>query len=277
MTALAALTRDDFGDWMRDHGAPVIGTLVVMLIAAWALRTIVPHALRPAVERQMPDRTEAEIRRRVDTLSGVIVNTGNFILLALAALTVLPEFGIDIRPVLAGVSITGIAIGLGAQSLVRDTLNGLFILTENQYARGDIVTIAGVTGTVEDVTLRRTLVRDIDGVVHSVPNGAIVVSSNFTRDYARVRVSVPVAAASDLSTVRRVADEVGAALAEDPEYREQIVAAPRFLRVDGVDMNGMSIQVNGTVRPGAQWEIGGVLRARLLEALRANGVKTPWG
>jgi len=277
MTALAALTRDDFGDWMRDHGAPVIGTLVVMLIAAWALRTIVPHALRPAVERQMPDRTEAEIRRRVDTLSGVIVNTGNFILLALAALTVLPEFGIDIRPVLAGVSITGIAIGLGAQSLVRDTLNGLFILTENQYARGDIVTIAGVTGTVEDVTLRRTLVRDIDGVVHSVPNGAIVVSSNFTRDFARVRVSVPVAAASDLSTVRRVADEVGAALAEDPEYREQIVAAPRFLRVDGVDMNGMSIQVNGTVRPGAQWEIGGVLRARLLEALRANGVKTPWG
>lgn len=277
MTVLAALTRDDFGDWMRDHGAPVIGTLVVTLIAAWALRTIVPHALRPAVERQMPDRTEAEIRRRVDTLSGVIINTGHFILLALAALTILPEFGIDIRPVLAGVSITGIAIGLGAQSLVRDTLNGLFILTENQYARGDVVTIAGVTGTVEDVTLRRTLVRDIDGGVHSVPNGSIVVSSNFTRDYSRVRVSVPVAAASDLSVVRRVADEVGAALAAEPEFREQIVAAPKFLRVDGVDMNGMSIQVNGTVRPGAQWEIGGVLRARLLEALRANGVKTPWG
>lgn len=277
MTPLLDLTRDDFGDWLRDHGAPVIGTIVVLIVGAWALRQLVPRALRPAVERQMPGRSEAEVRRRVDTLSGVIINAGHFVLFALAALTILPEFGFDIRPVLAGVSITGIALGLGAQSLVRDTLNGLFILTENQYARGDYISIAGVSGTVEDVTLRRTVVRDLDGVVHSVPNSAVVVSSNFTRDYSRVRVSVPVAAASDLTLVRRVADEAGAALAADPAYRDRIIDPPKFLRVDGVDMNGMSIQVNGTVLPGAQWEIAGALRGRLLEALRQNGVKTPWG
>ena len=114
----------------------------------------------------------------------------------------MPEFGLDIAPVIAGVGITGIAVGLGAQSLVRDTLNGIFILSENQYARGDVVTIAGVTGTVEDVTLRRTLLRDVDGVVYTVPNSAVIVSANFTRDFAKVRVTVPVTSTSDLAAVR---------------------------------------------------------------------------
>ena len=241
------------------------------------MRYIVPHALRPAVERQMAGRPELEVRRRVDTLSGVIVRTAQAILLTLALFTVLPEFGFDIRALLAGVSITSIAIGFGAQSLVRDTLNGIFILSENQYARGDIVTISGVTGTVEDVTLRRTLLRDVDGVVYSVPNGAVIVSANFTRDFSKVRVTIPVHASSDLSAVRRVADEVGLALAADPGYSDCIIEAPRYLRVDSVDMAGVAVQVNGTVKPGSQWEIAGVLRARLLEAFQREGIKTPWG
>jgi small conductance mechanosensitive channel len=237
----------------------------------------VPHAIGPAVERQMSGRPEVEVRRRVDTLSGVIINTAQVVLIALALFTILPELGVNIAPILAGVGITGIALGLGAQSLVRDALNGLFILSENQYARGDTVTVAGVTGTVEDVTLRRTVVRDIDGVVYSVPNSAVVVSANYTRDYAKVRVSVPVHATSDLSRVRTVADDVGRVLAEEPEYRDIIVTAPHYLRVDSIDMNGVAVQVNGTVKPGKQWEVAGVLRARLLEAFQREGIKTPWG
>jgi len=237
----------------------------------------VPHALRPAVTRQMSGRSETEIDRRIETLSGVIIRTAEVVLFLLALFTILPEFGLDIRPVLAGVGITGIALGLGAQSLVRDTLNGIFILIENQYAKGDVVTIAGVTGTVEDVTLRRTLIRDVDGVIYTVPNSSVTVAANFTRDFAKVRVTVPVAAASDLSEVRRIADEVGQQLAAEAEYRERILAPPQYLRVDSIDANGVGVQVNGTVRPGSQWEIAGVLRARLLEAMRANGIKTPWG
>jgi small conductance mechanosensitive channel len=103
------------------------------------------------------------------------------------------------------------------------------------------------------------------------------VAANFTRDLVKVRVTVPVAPASDFASVRRVADEVGQQLASDPEYRERIVAAPRYLRVDSIDMNGVAVQVNGTVRPGSQWEVAGVLRARLLEAFQANGIRTPWG
>jgi small conductance mechanosensitive channel len=161
---------------------------------------------------------------------------------------------------------------------VKDALNGIFILSENQYAKGDIVTLAGVTGTVEDVSLRRTLLRDIDGVLYTIPNGTVVVAANFTRDFSKVRVAIPVAPTSDLAKVREVADEVGRALAADPEYAAVVLEAPKYLRVDSIDMmGGVSVQVNGTVVPGKQWEVAGVLRARLLEAFQREGVKTPWG
>lgn len=263
--------------WFEDHGTAVIGTLAITVVAAALVRRLVPHALRPAVVRQMAGRPETEVERRVETLSSVIVRTAEIVLLAFAMFTILPEFGFDIRAVLAGVSITGIALGLGAQSLVRDAINGLFILTENQYARGDVVTIAGVTGTVEDVTLRRTLLRDVDGVLYTVPNGSVIVAANFTRDFSKVRVTIPVAAASDYARVRAVADDVGRALADDPEYRDAVLSPPRYLRVDSVDANGVAVQVNGTVAPGRQWEIAGVLRARLIEAFQREGIRTPWG
>lgn len=277
LSIILAFDSDNPRDWLRDHGSVILGAIFLALLATLLVRWLVPHVLRPAVTSQMSGRTQTEVDRRVDTLAGVIVRTAEVVLFLLALFTVLPEFGLDIRPVLAGVGITGIALGLGAQSLVRDTLNGIFIISENQYAKGDVVTIANVTGTVEDVTLRRTLLRDVDGVTYSVPNSSVLVAANFTRDFAKVRVTIPVAPSSNLAEVRRVMDEVGGQLAADPEYKERILAPPRYLRVDSIDMNGVAVQVNGTVRPGSQWEIAGVLRARLLEALQANGIKTPWG
>ena len=274
---LLAFDRDGVKDWFRDHGAAVLGTLALALFAAFLIRRLVPHALRPAVVRQMTGRPPEEVDRRIQTLSGVIVHSSEVVLVGFALFTILPEFGFDIRAVLAGVGITGIALGLGAQTLVRDAINGIFILSENQYARGDVVSIAGVTGTVEDVTLRRTLLRDVDGVLYTVPNGAVNVAANYTRDFSKVRVTIPVAASSDLAKVRAVSDEVGRAMAADPMYSEVILSPPQYLRVDSIDMMGVAIQVNGTVQPGKQWEVAGVLRARLLEAFQREQIKTPWG
>ena len=275
---LLALDRGDVEDWFRDHGTAVVGTLALTLLGAFLARRLAPHALRPAVTRQMAGRPAEEVERRVETLSGVIVHSADVVLAVFALFTILPEFGFDIRAVLAGVSITGIALGLGAQTLVRDAINGLFILSENQYARGDVVTVAGVTGIVEDVTLRRTLLRDFDGVLYTVPNSSVSVSANFARDTPHVRVTIPVAMTSDLSQVRRVADEVGQALADDPQYRDLILAPPCYLRIDSIDMmGGVAVQVNGKVQPGRQWEVAGVLRARLLEAFQREGIRTPWG
>jgi small conductance mechanosensitive channel len=269
---------DRLGDWFADHGTAVLGTLVLAAIAIILIRTLIPRAMRPAIARQMAGRTAAEIDRRTQTLASVIVRTGEVVIIALALFTVLPEFGFDIRAVLAGVSITSIAIGLGAQSLVKDALNGIFILTENQYAVGDVVTIAGVTGTVEDITLRRTVIRDIDGVVHFVPNGAITTASNLTRDYANVRVNVPVSPAADFERVRAVIDATGRALADDPAYRAMITRAPQFIRIENIDaMAGATVQVAGSVVAGTQWQVAGALRERLIEAFRREGIKTPWG
>ena len=277
MFMLLTLEWSDVDEWFREHGYAVISATVVALIACFLVARIVPHLVKPAIMRQMEGRARVEVERRADTVSAVLVKTAQFIFVILALFTILPEFGIDIRAVLAGVGIAAVALGLGAQMLVRDALNGIFILSEDQYAKGDVVTIAGVTGTVEDVTLRRTVLRDIDGVVFSVPNSSVVVAANYTRDYARVRVTVPVAVASDLAKVRRVADDAGRELAADPAYADLIVAAPAYLRVDSIDANGVGVQVNGTVKPGSQWEVAGVLRARLLEAFQREGVKTPWG
>lgn len=271
---MLASAGDRLGDWFDDHGTAVVATIVVTVIATFAVRVMVPALLRPAIARRMSGRAEIEIKRRTQTLSSVIVRTVNLLLVVFAILTILPEFDMDIRPLLAGVSITSIAIGFGAQSLVRDALNGIFILGEDQFGIGDVVTLAGVTGTVEDVTLRRTVLRDVDGVVYSIPNGTITTAANHTRDFAKVRVTVPVAQNADLDQVRKVADAVGEELARDPEFGPLIVSAPKYLRVDNIDMmGGVAVQVNGTVVPGKQWEVAGVLRARLLTALQREGLK----
>ena len=276
---LQAASQDDgFGDWFRDHGGPVVGAIVTTIVAIILIRIIVPRVMRPAMAARMSGRPSAEIDRRVDTLAGVIVRTAEIVFVMMALFTILPELGVDIRALLAGVSITSIAIGFGAQSLVRDALTGIFILAENQYVVGDIVTIGNVTGTVEDISLRRTLVRDIDGVLHTVPNGTITTTANYTRDFSRVRVMIPVAPASDLDKVRAVADKVGGELAADAVYGPMILSAPQYLRIDNIDMmGGVAVNVNGTVVPGKQWEVAGALRAKLLEAFQREGIKTPWG
>jgi small conductance mechanosensitive channel len=270
------LLESDLGKWFDEHGASLIATLAVTLLAIVLVRVVVPRVVRPSFVSYL-ERDGINAERRAQTLARVIVTTLQAIIIAVAVLTVLPVFGIDIRPILATVGVAGIALSLGAQSIVRDTLNGIFIVSENQFDRGDVITAAGVTGTVEDVTLRRTLVRDVDGNVYTIPNSAIIVAQNHTREYSRVRVSVPVAVATDIAKVRAVADEVGRALAEDSEYAGRVIDAPRFLRIDNIDMNGVAVQVNGKVTAGSQWEIAGVLRARLLEAFQREGIKTPWG
>src|SRR5262249_19266824 len=153
-------------------------------------RLLIRHAVPPAVRRTVYSTASgadaAEIAKRATTLSDVLVRLAILGVLGLGAFLALSEVGYNLVPVLPGLGIGGIAIGLGAQSLVKDTINGLIILAENQFAHGDWVTLAGVSGTVEAVGLRRTLLRDLDGTLHTIPNGAIVVASNYTRDYSGI-------------------------------------------------------------------------------------------
>jgi small conductance mechanosensitive channel len=193
-----------------------------------------------------------------------------------ALFTTLPELGVNVTPILASVGIAGIAVGFGAQSLVKDVLTGLFILVENQYSKGDVVTLAGISGQVEEVGLRRTVLRDLDGIVHHVPNGEIAVASNLTQEWSRVNMNVSVAYGEDLDKVFEVINRVGHELAADAEFGPLILKAPQVLRVDAFGESGIAIKILGDTEPIRQWEVMGELRKRLKKAFDEEGIEIPF-
>lgn len=266
---------DDLRGWLGDSGPTILITIAVLAVAALVFRAVVPPLLRAAILRGAHPRDE-EIERRADTIVRVVDRTAGVALVVIGALTILPEVGVNITAILTGLGITGLALALGAQAFVRDAINGIFLLAEDQYRRGDVVQVAGVTGTVEEISLRRTVIRDEDGVVHSVPNGSIAVVSNFTRDFARVNVPVRVVYGEDLSRVTRVIERVGREMTEDARLRPLMTEPPRAREVESVGDAGVTITVTAQCRPLSRWEVAAELRRRLAEAFLAEGIHVPF-
>ena len=264
---------DRVRDWLLTHGLRIVLILALALAADLLLRWLVPHVLRPLVQQRMRGKPDEEGQKRLHTLTSVLEGTGRAVLVAWAIFTILPEAGVTITPILASV---GIALGFGAQSLVRDTINGLFILMDNQYSQGDVVTVAGISGRVEDVGLRRTVLRDLDGVVHYVPNGHIAVASNLTEEWSRVNLNVSVAYGEDIDRVFAIIDRVGRELAADPLFAPLIISPPRALRVESMSDTGVAIKVLGDTQPVRQWEVTGELRRRLIRAFLEENVRVPF-
>jgi moderate conductance mechanosensitive channel len=267
---------DRVTDWLLTHGLRILLILALALVADLALRVIVPRVIRPTVARQMKGKPEEEIEQRSHTLIAVLRGSGRFVLVVWALFTILPELGVNVTPMLASVGIAGIALGFGAQSLVKDVLTGLFILVENQYSKGDVVTVAGISGQVEEVGLRRTVLRDLDGVVHHVPNSQIAVASNLTQEWSRVNLNVSVAYGEDLDKVFEVINRVGRELAADAEFGPLILKAPQVLRVEAFGESGISIKILGDTEPMRQWEVMGELRRRLIRAFLEEGIRVPF-
>jgi len=272
----ARITGDRVTDWLVTHGLRIVVIVAVVAVVFLVFRAVVPHVVEATVRRQMAGRPEEETSKRATTLVNAVLRTAEVVLALVALLMVLPELSVNIGALLAGVGIAGIAIGFGAQTLVRDTLNGLFILIENQYGIGDVVTVAGVTGRVEEVNLRRTVLRDLDGVVHSVPNSEIRVASNYTRDWSGVNMNVTVPYDADLDKVTEVIDAVGRELAGDSAYKRLIKEAPHVERVDAFKDSGVSLKVLGVTKPARQWEVMGELRRRLKKAFDSEHIEMRW-
>jgi len=180
-------------------GSQLLLIVVAALVGYFALRAVVDVSVRHLLERRAAESEQgvlplAELERRVKTVGRLLVNIAGAVIAIIAVLMALDLFGIDIGPAIAGLGIAGIAVGLGAQTLVKDWLAGIFVVVENQYNQGDRVRVAGVEGIVEDFSLRRTKLRDPDGTIHTVPNGQIVVASNLSRTEATTAVDVDEAA-----------------------------------------------------------------------------------
>jgi small conductance mechanosensitive channel len=224
----------------------------------------------------MKKRPHEEIEQRIETLNRVLLQLCGVLIFVVTVLMVLAQIGVNITAALAAVGIVGIAVGFGAQTLVKDIISGFFVFFEDQYGIGDVAKVADIIGVVEDITLRRTILRDLDGIVHSVPNGEIRVASNYTKDWSRVNLNISVGYGEDLDRCIEVINRVGMELAEDPNWSSLMLSPPQVLRVDSLGDSGIDIKILGETKPIQQWAVMGELRKRLKRTFDEEGIEIPW-
>ncbi len=272
MMPVLASDWDDIEAWLKANGTDILIIIGVVVGVRIAWTAFFPKVARAAMMSgaHPPD---AEMERRADTIIGVVNYGFTFFLIIVASVMVMTEFGVDVTALVAGLGITGLALAMGSQQFVKDAINGIFLLAEDQYRTGDVVTIAETTGTVEQITLRRTVLRDADGVVHSVPNGSIAVVSNHTRDYAVVNIQARIGVNDDVEKAKALLVETGRAAMEDSNLSSLITEEPTVLGVSAVDDGAMTITVTVRTTPTGRWEVERELRERLAAALKNEGFK----
>ena len=263
-------------DWFMSTGIRVIVIIAIAVAVYLICRPLIRSVIKRIVSRRMTGEDETDTQQRTDTLSSILVKIVGIIVLIIAVITILPEFGVNITTLIAAIGIGGLAIAFAAQNLIRDFISGFFILLEDQYSIGDVVSIAGVAGVVEDIALRRTVLRDLDGNVHSVPNGKVELSTNMTKKYSRVNLNVSVGYGENLKHVIDIANKVCQEMAKDPQWKNDFITTPSVLRVDKLGDSGIDIKILGDTKPSKQWAIMGELRLRLKDAFDREGIEIPW-
>jgi len=260
--------------WLLSHGVRIV-VIVVLALLSMKLITFVTRRIEKAVEDEDPT-TMSEREKRAATLGKIIRHAWTVLVTIVAAMMILNEAGIKIGPMLAGLGIAGLAIGFGAQTLVKDLIGGFFILLENNFRVGDVVKIGDVAGLVERITLRVTVLRDLEGRVHVIPNGSIEVITNMTKEWSRTVLTVGVAYKEDVDRVFEVLREVGQELYEDPEFRPMIVEPLEILGVDNFGDSSVDIKIMMKTKPLKQWTVGRELRRRIKKRFDAEGIEIPF-
>lgn len=261
--------REDSLVFLR-HDVPKILLVVLVSIILIKLLHIITHRLaRFSASSEFRGLRGQQLR----TLSGIITSVGTFIIVFIAAMQVLPILGINMGPLLASAGIAGLAIGFGAQTLVKDVINGFFILLENQYDVGDVVRVAGVKGSVEVMTLRRTVLRDDDGSLHHVPNSQIAIVTNLTRDWAQIALHVTTAYDEDSDRIIELLQQVGRDLRHDPNFADDIVADPQVPGIERVASGEVDYLILVKTRPGRQYPVSRELRRRIKDCFQKNNIK----
>lgn len=271
------ITTDMINEWVIKHGIFVFVIILGSYIAHYIFKKVLPKLVESSVKTRGKGRkAKAEMAKRTETLTSMLSGIFGVIIIIIALFSILDEVGVPIAPLLAGAGIVGIAVGFGAQHLIKDFLNGLFILLEDQYNKGDVVKISGIAGQVEEINLRRTTLRDLDGLVHSIPNGEITTASNYTKGWSRVNLDVSVSYQENLDHVIEVINSVCNTLASDEYFKSKILKTPQVLRVSNLGSSGIDIKILGDTQPLTQWEVTGELRKRIKIAFDKEGIEIPW-
>jgi len=252
--------------------------IVAALLVVIVIVKIITSRIRRLVKRKISDE-KMIIKKRTYTLTSVISNLIIVISAVAAMLVIADQIGISITPLLAGIGVVGIVIGFGAQSLIKDLINGTFILLEQWYQINDIITIGDASGIVEKFNLRTTVIRDIEGALHFIPNGEITRLSNLTHTWSRALVNVSVHYSENTDRVVEVLEGIFNDLMEDKKYRDSILERPTILGDGGVSELGDSAVVFTVickVKPAEQWTIGKQLRKRIKDKFDLLGIEIPY-
>jgi moderate conductance mechanosensitive channel len=258
----------------------IVGLVLLAVVIRWLLHKVVDRIAYRAERGVLPERTESAVaarrKQRAATMAGVLKSIVTFVVVAVVGTMILSELGVDIAPIIASAGIIGIALGFGAQSLVRDFLAGIFVFIEDQYGVGDVVDVGEATGTVEAVTLRMTRLRDVNGTVWYVPNGEIVRVGNQSQNWARAVIDVGVGYGEDLVRVQQVLREIAHDLWEDEDFRDVIIEEPEVTGVEMLAADAVTIRVMVKTAPLQQWAVARALRQRIKARFDHEGIEIPF-
>jgi moderate conductance mechanosensitive channel len=285
------LSTKDVTNWLVDTGLPILVILLVTAVLRWLLHRLISRIVRRTLESTLPARLEGHRatrvlasatgalserrRQRVETLGAVLRSIVTTVLFSVAFVMILEKVDIPIAPLLASAGVAGVALGFGAQSLVKDFLSGVFLLLEDQYGVGDVIDTGEAIGEVEDVTLRVTRLRDGNGVIWYVRNGEIVRVGNRSQGWSTAIVDLPVAYTEDAERVMGVLREALQAMDDDPEWHDKLVETPTVVGIEQITGSTITIRVMAKCEPNENVTIQREIRERAKVAFDAHGVKAP--
>lgn len=263
--------------WMDQHGWTILQHLVLVLVVCalflWAVK-LVTRLIRRAVD-DGNDSVTSEAERRAETLGSVLMNAAWVLVVVFFLLMAMEELGVNIAPLLAGAGIAGLAIGFGGQALVKDVITGFFILLENQYGVGDIISVDDAhTGAVEKMTLRITVLRDSEGRAHFIPNGTITRVVVLSKSYAKALVDIGVSYDADVDQAMAELHAIGVELAKD--WPDRVTEPTEVQGVQALGDSAVTIRTLTRTAPGKQWEVARELRRRVFNAFKEKGIEIPF-
>ncbi len=264
-----------FWPWLLTHGIKILLVVIFGFILYRYISLFIRRIVLASMVSDSDKNSEAE-KKRKDTLIRIFSWVSRILILAMSILIILQEIGVPIGPILAGAGIVGLALGFGGQYLIRDLISGFFIILENQYRIGDVVNLDGTSGLVEDISLRLTTLRDLDGTVHHIPHGEIKRVSNLSKYFSRVNLNIGIAYHSKLDHVITVVNKIGNDMAEDPLWKESILKAPQFLRIDNFGDSAIEIKIIGETPAHKKWDVTGELRKRIKIEFDREGIEIPF-
>ena len=263
---------DIIGDWFIHEGLKILLIIILTLVAIKGVQLFTSRLSALISKRKLDE----EYKKRADTLGSVIQHLLNVFIIVIAVIMFLGQIGVEIGPILAAAGIVGLAIGFGAQSLVKDVINGFFILLEDQIRVGDVVQISGKGGLVEKLDLKMTILRDLAGNVHFIPNGNIDVVTNMTKGFSRYVFDIGVAYREDVDEVIDVIKQVGTELQNDPEFSADILEPVEILGLDQFANSAIVIKARITTKPIKQWRVGREFNRRLKIAFDQRDIEIPF-